>query len=44
MSGLRHKQVTVAVLLNCFVGAINAAEEQVNIAATENLKSREMLR
>ena len=37
-------QVTVAVLLNCFVGAITVAEEQAAIAATKNLKSKELLR
>jgi hypothetical protein len=37
-------QVTVAILLNCFVGAITAAEEEAAEAATAGMKSKEMLR
>ena len=37
-------QVTVAILLNSFVGAINAAEEEAAVAAAQNMKSKEMLR
>jgi hypothetical protein len=37
-------QVTVAILLNSFVGAINAAEEEAATAATQDMKSKEMLR
>jgi hypothetical protein len=39
-----HAQVTVAILLNSFVGAIAAAEEEADQAAYANLKSRELLR
>jgi hypothetical protein len=37
-------QVTVAILLNNFVAAINAAEEEEILAATSIMKSKEMLR
>jgi hypothetical protein len=37
-------QVTVAILLNSFVGAINSAEEEAAAAALQNMKSKEMLR
>jgi hypothetical protein len=37
-------QVTVAILLNSFVGAINAAEEEEAEAASASMKSKEMLR
>jgi hypothetical protein len=37
-------QVTVAILLNSFVGAINAAEEEAAAAAAQDMKSKEMLR
>ncbi len=37
-------QVTVAILLNSFVGAITAAEEEAAQAACANMKSKEMLR
>ena len=41
---LATKQVTVAILLNSFVGAINSAEEEAAAAATQDMKSKEMLR
>ncbi len=34
----------MAILLNSFVGAINAAEEEEIQAATASMKSKEMLR
>ena len=37
-------QVTVAILLNSFVGAINAAEEEAATVAAQGMKSKEMLR
>jgi hypothetical protein len=37
-------QVTVAILLNSFVGAIAAAEEEAAQAEYANLKGRELLR
>ena len=37
-------QVTVAILLNSFVGAINAAEEEEAAAISQGMKSKEMLR
>jgi hypothetical protein len=37
-------QVTVAILLNSFVGAINAAEEEEAAAVAQGMKSKEMLR
>ncbi len=37
-------QVTVAILLNSFVGAINDTEEEETRAATAGMKSKEMLR
>jgi hypothetical protein len=37
-------QVTVAILLNSFVGAINAAEEEAADSTSANMKSKEMLR
>jgi hypothetical protein len=36
--------VTVAILLNSFLGAINSAEEEAVEAANAGLKSKEMLR
>jgi hypothetical protein len=38
------KQVTVAILLNSFVGAITAAEEENTQSSASSTKSREMLR
>jgi hypothetical protein len=38
------KQVTVAILLNGFLGAIAAAEEEAAEAAAAGMKSKEMLR
>ncbi len=37
-------QVTVAILLNSFVGAINSAEEEETKAAMHSMKSKELLR
>jgi hypothetical protein len=39
-----HMQVTVAILLNSFVGAITAAEEEEAESAASTMKSKEMLR
>jgi hypothetical protein len=38
------EQVTVAILLNGFLGAIAAAEEEAAEAAAAGMKSKEMLR
>jgi hypothetical protein len=40
----RTKQVTVAILLNGFLGAIAAAEEEAAESAAAGSKSKEMLR
>ena len=39
-----HIQVTVAILLNSFVSAIAATEEEADQAAYASLKSRDLLR
>jgi hypothetical protein len=41
---LTQSQVTVAILLNSFVGAITAAEEEAAETAAAGMKSKEMLR
>ncbi len=39
-----YLQVTVAILLNSFLGAIHSAEQDAAEAATAGLKSKEILR
>ncbi len=44
LCSVTHAQVTVAILLNSFVGAITSAEEEAALAAASSMKSKEMLR